>query len=105
MQFKVTPESVTAAAANCDSTNAEVQGEITQMQNYVASLLGTYTGPASSMLEQLSQQWAQDSVALNNVLTEIATNLRSNANNYTTNETTNTNNYSNLLASLPPARF
>lgn len=105
MQFTATPEGIIAAAASCDSTNAEIQQEISQMQQYVAGLIGSYTGTAASMLESLSQQWGQDAITLNNVLTEIASNLRSNADNYTTNETTNTNNYSNLLSNLPPARF
>ncbi len=105
MQFQVTAAELQAAAANCVKANAAIQGQITQMRNYVAGLMAVYQGTAALALQALSDQWGADAAALNNVLTTIATNLNGNAANYTDNENTNTNNFMQLLGALPPARF
>jgi WXG100 family type VII secretion target len=105
MQFTVTAEDLINGAAACDSTNAQVQTEILQMQTYIAGLMAVYTGWAAQQLQNLSQQWGTDAANLNNVLTTIATNLRANANNYVANDTTAGTNYANIVSALPPARF
>lgn len=105
MQFTVTATELNTAANNCISANDVIQGEISQMRNYVAGLMGVYQGTAALALQSLSDQWATDAAALNNVLLTIAANLRSNAGNYTDNENTNTANFVNLASGLPPARF
>ncbi|GAA5199771.1 hypothetical protein GCM10023322_76160 [Rugosimonospora acidiphila] len=105
MQFEVTAAELNNAASNCLNANETIQGEITAMRNYVAGLMGAYQGPAAMALQNLSDQWGSDALALSNVLTTIANNLTSNANNYVANEDTNTKNYANLTNNLPPARF
>jgi len=105
MQFQVTAAELNTAAANCLSANETIQGEITAMRNYINGLMGTYQGTAAMALQSLSEQWGNDAVALNNVLTTIANNLTSNAGNYVANENANSSNFVNIANSLPPARF
>ncbi|WP_157756797.1 WXG100 family type VII secretion target [Plantactinospora sp. KBS50] len=101
MEFKVTPETLVAAATNCRSVNSTIQNDIAAMRAYVAGLMSTYQGTAALALQALSDQWGRDATALNEVLNTIATGLDSNAGNYVESETTNTNNFQNLLGNLP----
>jgi WXG100 family type VII secretion target len=105
MQFSVTAGDVNNGAASCRSTNDLVQTQITQMVNYVTGLMGSYQGVAAAAMLNVSDQWMNDAKQLNFVLTTIADGLSSNANNYVNHETTNTTNYTNILTSLPAAKF
>lgn len=105
MQFTVTAAELISAATTCTNTNRQIQGQIQQMRSLIAGLMGSYQGPAALQLQALSDQWGRDADALNYVLTTIANGLTSNANNYVTHESTNTSNYTNVMATLPNARF
>ena len=107
MQFQVTAAELNAASSNCLSANEVIQEQIGAMRAYVTNLMGSYQGPAALALQNLSEQWGGDALALSNVLTTIATNLSSNANNYVANEDTNTDRKSTRLNSshITPSRM
>jgi WXG100 family type VII secretion target len=105
MQFTVTPAELHSAAKTCQNTNQQIQGQISQMQNYVLGLMGSYEGTAALALQHLSDQWGADAKSLNVVLSTIADGLTFNANNYVTSEAGNATNLMNIVSGLPNAKF
>jgi WXG100 family type VII secretion target len=89
MQFTATPQELMNAAATCQNTNQQIQGQIQRIQAYILDLMGSYQGPAATQLQTISDTWARDASALNAVLDEIAHNLQINANNYSGSEQSN----------------
>lgn len=101
-QFTVTPQELQNAATFCTNTNGEIQAQVTNIVNFINSLIDSgYKGPCANQLVTTSQQWHQDATNLNNVLIEIAGNLNKNANNYTGNESQNTTNIVSVGTTMP----
>lgn len=102
MQFTATPSELTTAATFCTNTNGEIQDQVTQVINFINSLLDSgYKGPCASQLASTAQQWHNDATNLNTVLLEIAGNLNRNANNYTGNESQNMKNVVSVGTTMP----
>jgi WXG100 family type VII secretion target len=105
MKFDVTPDDLLRAAAQCQSTNQQIQGQIGQIERYIQGLMGAYQGPAATQLMQTAMRWAVDALALNLVLDKIATNLRTNAHNYGHGENTNVVNLARIEGTLGAAKL
>jgi WXG100 family type VII secretion target len=92
MAFKITPEILAQAATSCDNTNSEVQGQLTQLQQYVIQTEEWWQGIAQNAFANLMFDYDQYAAHLQAALTGIANVLRSNQANYTDIEQVNTNN-------------
>ena len=105
MDFKVTPEYVANAAANCDSTANEIQAQLATLKSYVVNLEATYQGVAATTFQALMQDYDTFGRMLNNALTDIGSGLRGNYANYTDTEQQNISNLVPIQGDLPGARL
>ncbi|MGI5239306.1 WXG100 family type VII secretion target [Dactylosporangium sp. CA-139066] len=105
MDFKVTPEYVANAAANCDATANEIQAQLAALKSYVVNLEATYHGVAATTFQALMQDYDTFGQMLNNALTDIGSGLRGNYVNYTDTEQQNISNLVPIQGDLPGARL
>ncbi|GAA2373634.1 WXG100 family type VII secretion target [Dactylosporangium salmoneum] len=105
MDFKVTPEYVANAAANCDATANEIQAQLAALKSYVVNLEATYHGVAATTFQALMQDYDTFGRMLNNALTDIGSGLRGNYVNYTDTEQQNISNLVPIQGDLPGARL
>ncbi|MEV4559709.1 WXG100 family type VII secretion target [Kitasatospora sp. NPDC049285] len=70
-QFKTTAEEMTAFANRIGEVNAQVQGEISRLNNLVSEISGSWKGAAATAYQQMQTRVNDDASALNKVLDEI----------------------------------
>ncbi len=80
--FKTEAEVMVATAGRVDSTNGEVQCELTRLQSVVDSVRGSWAGQAQVSFDGLMQRYNTAAQDLREALTAIADNIRSNARNF-----------------------
>ncbi len=100
-RFKVTPEDVTTAASNCDTTAANLDAQLASLKNYVVALEGTWQGIAATTFSSLMTDYDTYSRMMHDALTDIASGLRGNYVNYTDAETANINSLQTVNGSIP----
>jgi WXG100 family type VII secretion target len=103
--FKVTPEQISDAAASCDSTAAQIQGQLADLKNYVVNLEGWWQGVAQDTFQALMQEYDIYSRMINDALTDIASGLRGNYVNYGDAEQQNINSINTIEAGLSNANL
>jgi WXG100 family type VII secretion target len=103
--FQTTPEQLTAAAAACETTAANVEVALGQLKSYVVGTEQWWQGIASTAFQELMVRYDMNSQKLREVLTEIAVRLRNNAANYGDGEQANLTTVTNIQQSLPAAHL
>ncbi len=105
MDFKVTPEYITNAAANCDATAGEIQAQLATLKSYVINLESMYHGVAATTFQSLMQDYDAYGRMLNSALTDIASGLRGTYVNYTDTENRNIANLMPINGDIPGAKL
>ena len=103
--YRATPEQLTAAAASCDTTAAEVEAALTQLKTYVMGTEDWWQGIAASTFVEMMAKYQTNSQLLHEALTEIAKRLRISAANYSTAENTALSNVNTIGQVLPAANL
>lgn len=88
-QVLVTFESIGQAAQDCDKTNSDFRGRLSDLQTYLAPMISTWTGRASEDYQALQKQWNTSADDLSTILQQIAQALRIAQDNYTRTEQSN----------------
>src|SRR6266700_1058238 len=101
MDFKVTPEYITNAAANCDATAGEIQAQLATLKSHVISLESMYHGVAATTFQSLMQDYYAYDRMINSVLTNIASGLLVIYNNTTDTENRNIANLMPINGDIP----
>ncbi|MFK0156987.1 WXG100 family type VII secretion target [Streptomyces sp. NPDC090499] len=103
--FKVTPEQISMAAAACDSKAGEIDGQLSNLKNYVANMEASWQGIAQDTFQALMQEYDIYSRMLHDALTDIAGGLRGNYVNYGDAEQQNINSINTIEAGLSNANL
>jgi WXG100 family type VII secretion target len=88
-QFVVTPEYIATAAANCHTTAADIQSELTTLKNYVIGLGAVYLGEASNTFQAMMVDFQAYANNLHQALDDIGSGLQGNFVNYVEMEQAN----------------
>ncbi len=103
--FQATPQDISQAAASCDSTAQEIQGQLASLKSYVVGLEAWWGGIAANTFQELMALYDTYSAMLNQALTDIGSGLRGNFVNYTDSEHANLNKVNVLLTELQGANL
>jgi WXG100 family type VII secretion target len=101
MQFKLTPEELTAGATSCTTTAAQIDQQLSTLQGYVQNLEATYMGVTATTFSALMVDWNTYATMLHNALIDIGSGLNGNYHNYTDTEQANLNGLQQINGSLP----
>lgn len=85
----VTFGAVDAAAADTETVANRISQQLEDLRSYLAPLLATWSGQASSDYQGLQARWDAGAAGLNGVLREIAAALRTAHGNYASAEASN----------------
>ena len=94
--FKTEADVMVGTAGRVDSTNDEVQGELTRLQGVVDSVRASWAGQAQVSFDGLMQRYNASAQQLREALTAISENIRSNAHNFDTIEADNARAFSRV---------
>ncbi|QGU02832.1 WXG domain conatining protein [Corynebacterium kalinowskii] len=94
--FRTEADVMVAAAGRVDSTNAEVQGELTRLRGTVDGLRGSWAGNAQVSFDGLMNRWNTSARDLQEALQDISDNIRSNAKNFEGMEAENASSFSTI---------
>jgi 6 kDa early secretory antigenic target len=87
--IKVTFESVMAAAGDTDAIAGQIDQQLADLKSYLAPMVSSWTGQASSDYQTLQARWDTSAADLQAVLRQIASALRTAYSNYRTAEMQN----------------
>lgn len=76
-------------ASDTDLVAGQIEQQLSDLRGYLAPLVASWTGEASSDYQALQQRWNTTADDLNTVLREIAGALRTAAQNYVSGERRN----------------
>ena len=93
--FRTEADVMVATAGRVDSTNDEVQGELTRLQGVVDSVRASWSGRAQVSFDNLMQRY-NSSAQLREALTAISDNIRDNARNFDSVEADNAQSFDNV---------
>lgn len=99
-KFTTEAEVMRATAANVDSTNDEVQGELNRLRNVVDGTRASWEGSAQVSFDQLMQRYNDNALKLREALSAISENIRSNATNFEHVEAENDQSFAQVGAGL-----
>jgi len=85
----VTFGAVNEAAMDTDGVASQIAQQLSDLQAYLAPLVASWSGEASSEFQALQSKWDTSATDLNQVLRQISQSLRSAADNYLNTERTN----------------
>jgi WXG100 family type VII secretion target len=109
VQFKVTPDALMQASADCSNTNVEIQTQLQALKAYVVSLEPAWQGSAAIAFNELMIDFDVNANLLNTALSDMSNALVVNAQNYSDSDGTNAKNMlvinGELGGSVPPANF
>lgn len=88
-QIKVTFGAIDAAASDTDTIAGQIGQQLDDLKAYIAPLVASWTGEASTDYQALQSKWDTSATQLNDVLRQIATTLRTSNENYNSAEQTN----------------
>ena len=77
--FRTEADVMLATAGHVDTTNNEVQGELTRLQGVVDGVRGSWAGSAQVSFDGLMQRWNTSARELREALTSISDNIRHNS--------------------------
>lgn len=101
--YRVTPGEVSAAAASCSNTAAEVQTRLDLLKRFVVGLEESWQGVASGTFQTLMQEYDVYANMLHSALVDIAGGLNGTEVNYSSTEQANLAGLRSLGVDLPPA--
>ena len=87
--FRTESDVMLATAGRVDTTNSEVQGELTRLQGVVDGVRASWTGSAQVSFDSLMQRWHASAGELREALTSISDNIRHNARSFESMEADN----------------
>lgn len=85
----VTFGAVNEAAMDTDAIASQIASQLADLKAYLAPLVGTWSGEASTDFQSLQARWDASAGDLNQVLRQIAQSLRTAGDNYLNTERTN----------------
>lgn len=85
----VKAQSLNEGAADADAIAAQIEQQMSDLKGFLAPLVGSWTGEASSDYQALQGKWNAAAEDLNAVLRQIAQALRTAAENYIASEGAN----------------
>lgn len=88
-QVTVSPSALSAGASDTDAIAGRIQQELSDLRGFLAPLVASWHGQASSDYQALQQKWNQAADDLHTVLTQIAGGLRDAEQTYSSGETRN----------------
>lgn len=94
--FRTEADVMVATAGRVDSTNDEVQGELTRLQGVVDSVRASWSGRAQVSFDNLMQRYNTSAQQLREALTSISENIRDNAHNFDSVEADNAQSFDNV---------
>ena len=88
-QILVTFGAVNEAAMDADGVASQIAQQLGDLKSYLAPLVASWSGEASSDFQALQAKWDSSANDLNQVLRQIAQSLRTAGDNYLSTERTN----------------
>lgn len=85
----VTFAAINEAAMDSDAIASQIAQQLSDLKSYLAPLVGTWSGQASSDFQALQAKWDTSANDLNQVLRQMATALRTAAEQYRATESAN----------------
>jgi 6 kDa early secretory antigenic target len=85
----VTVAAVNEAAMDTDGVAAQIAQQLSDLKAYLAPLVASWSGEASSDFQALQAKWDASAVDLHLVLRQISQSLRTAGDNYSNTERTN----------------
>jgi WXG100 family type VII secretion target len=85
-QVIVNAQALDEGASDVDAVAGQIEQQLGDLQGYLAPLVASWTGEASSDYQALQQKWNTTAGDLNAVLREIAGALRTASQNYVSGE-------------------
>jgi early secretory antigenic target protein ESAT-6 len=87
--IRVTFESVMGAAGDTDTIAGQIEQQLGELKGYLAPMVSSWSGQASSDYQSLQARWDTSAADLNAVLRQIAGALRTAHGNYRLAESQN----------------
>jgi len=88
-QILVTFGAVNEAAMDADAVASQIAQQLSDLRAYLAPLVASWSGEASSDFQALQAKWDSSANDLNQVLRQISQSLRTAGDNYLSTERTN----------------
>jgi len=88
-QVIVNAQVLDEGASDTDAIAGQIEQQLGDLKGYLAPLVASWTGEASSDYQALQQKWNASADDLNSVLREIASALRAASQSYVSGETSN----------------
>jgi 6 kDa early secretory antigenic target len=85
----VTFGAVNEAATDTDGVASQIAAQLSDLKAYLAPLVGSWSGEASSDFQALQAKWDASANDLNQVLRQISQSLRTAGDNYSNTERAN----------------
>ena len=85
----VTFGAVNEAAMDTDAIATQITQQLSDLKAYLAPLVGTWSGEASTDFQALQAKWDSSATDLNQVLRQMSQSLRTAADNYSNTERAN----------------
>lgn len=101
----VTPEMIMDAAASCDGTATDIDGELANLRSMVVQLQSIWHGVAAGQFDILMHDFDVFGRMLHNALTDIGSGLRGNFHNYIDAEQANINSLVAVNQDIPGANL
>ena len=87
--IQVTFSAVNEAAMDADSIASQIAQQLSDLKTYLAPLVASWSGEASSDFQALQAKWDASANDLNQVLRQISQSLRTAGDNYLSTERSN----------------
>src|SRR5919109_904013 len=88
--FRAELATMHAAAQHVYDVNAQIQSQLSNLKSYLAPMVATWSGQASSDFQALQARWDTSADDLNQVLRQMSQALRSAGEQYQATESANT---------------
>lgn len=99
-QFRTTADEMRAFSGRISEVSAQIQQELSRLNNVVGSITSGWQGEAASSYQQLQQKWNEDAAKLNRVLGEIKEAIDSTSKQYTSTEQEQQSGLSRITSAL-----
>lgn len=88
-QVVVSAQALNEGASDTDAIAGQIEQSLSDLKGYLAPLVASWSGEASTDYQTLQQRWNTSAGDLNTTLRDIASTLRSAAESYSSGESTN----------------
>jgi WXG100 family type VII secretion target len=89
-----------AFSARMSEVNAQIQQELSRLNNVVSSITSGWQGDAATAYQQLQQKWNEDASKLNRVLSEMKDAIDNTASQYSSTEQEQHSSLSRITSAL-----